>query len=121
MLRLVAADPQVDGVAITVILLPHFPAGTFPAVRDRIADHQQIDISFLDSGIEALVTRHPPAVASIRRFDRRVLFGLWGRILGSLLSYNNRSRQQRNEHGQRHNRPTEVLTKHRSSFKWEIE
>ena len=80
MLRLIAADAEIDGVAFFIILAPRLFAASFPAVGDRVADHQQIDIALLDSGVHVFMPFEPPWVLSRNRRDGRIgALGLLGR------------------------------------------
>lgn len=76
-LRLVAADSQVDGIAFLVVLLPHFLAPAFPSVRDRITDQQQIDVPFLHPFIHRLMPGLPPSVVPRDRFGTGKLLGIF--------------------------------------------
>ena len=71
MLRSISADTEIHGVALGVILGPHVLPSTFPALSDRVADKDQIDVALLDSLVERLMTLHPVAVA--RHGDHRVI------------------------------------------------
>ena len=68
-LRAIAADAQVDGVAFAVELLPHRLACSFPALRDRIADEDQVDVALLHAGIDLFVLPHP-AVGLVGQLER---------------------------------------------------
>jgi hypothetical protein len=59
MLRAIAADAEVHGIPLGVKLFPHLLALSFPTLRDRIADQQQVDVAFLHALVEAFVPLHP--------------------------------------------------------------
>ena len=52
MLCSIATDAKVHGVALDVILLPDRLALAFPAVRDRVADKDQIDVALCHALVE---------------------------------------------------------------------
>ena len=81
-LRLVAADAEVDGVAFAVELLPHVLAGAFPAVGDRVADEDQIDVPLSYPGVDRLVPLLPCRVLAANRHDGRNRFRILGRRNG---------------------------------------
>ena len=66
-LRLIAADARVHRLPRTVVFLPH--GIVVPALRDRVAEEDQIDVPLRGAGVDLLVTLVPIAVA--RHGDRR--------------------------------------------------
>ncbi len=58
--RAVAAKAHIDGLPGGIILRPELFARTFPAVRDRVANHEQIDIALLGPLNYRFVSWHPP-------------------------------------------------------------
>lgn len=73
MLSAVAADAEVDGVALTVVFGPNVSSPAFPALRDRIANEYQVDVTLGNPFVHAFVTLHPAAGAR-HRLDCVVLF-----------------------------------------------
>ncbi len=61
----IAADAEVHGVALGVILRPNLLASAFPAVRDRVADKDQIDVALSHALVERLMSLHPAAAAGL--------------------------------------------------------
>ena len=55
----VAADGQIHGIAIGIVVVPNFFAGFVPPMRDGIADHEQINVSFFNSFVESIVALQP--------------------------------------------------------------
>jgi hypothetical protein len=61
----VAAETHVDGIARGIVLVPKL-RHPFPAVGDRVADHEQIDMPLLDALVDRVVADRPPAMKMLR-------------------------------------------------------
>ena len=58
----ITPDTEVHRVAVAVVLCPDLLTGALPAMRDRIADEDEIGVALLGSFVEALVPLHPPVL-----------------------------------------------------------
>jgi putative membrane-bound dehydrogenase-like protein len=61
----IAADAEIDGVIFGVILFPHFLARAFPALRDRVADKDDLRVfaSFGGAFVQEIVANLPIRIA----------------------------------------------------------
>ena len=72
MLSAIAADAQIDGVAVGVVFGPSLLAFPFPALGDGVANKNQLSLAPIGGhrGVEAGLTIHPPLVGAGCRFNR---------------------------------------------------
>ena len=66
MLGAVAADAEIHGVALGVMLGPGVFAAAFPALSDGVADENQITVSLRYAFVEGLMPLGPTAAARYR-------------------------------------------------------
>ncbi len=64
MLRAIAADAEVGGVEWIEALLPYFLAASFPALRNGVADEENIDVALLGPVQKPLMPLVPAFVGS---------------------------------------------------------
>ena len=79
-LRAVAADAEIHGVALGVMLRPDGFAAAFPSMRDRVANKDQVDVALGHALVERLMPLHPAAAARLGSDGgvRRLVGGLQG-------------------------------------------
>ena len=85
--RAVAAEAQVDGLSRLEVLLPDRRADAVEIVRDRVADHQQVDLTLAHLGDLLGLAGEPPLNDAGLGRDGRVFFGRLGGSLFSLGHY----------------------------------
>ncbi len=68
-LRLVAANAQIDRMPLFVVLFPHIFAAAFPALSDRVANKNKLCIPLFYPGVDLLLPLLPPSFIHRRGRD----------------------------------------------------